>query len=58
MVRVCCGGHGELEDDVLAFQGVMVVAHSAVGGTARLELEVIIAGSALFFKEGCDNSRR
>ncbi len=56
MVGVCSGGHGKLEDEVLAFQGVRVVVNSAIGGTARLELEVIVASSALFFKEGCDNS--
>ncbi len=41
---------------MLAFQGVVVVVHSAIGGTARLELEVIVASSTLFFKEGCDDS--
>ncbi len=56
MVRVCSGGHGKLEDDVLAFQGIVVVVNSAVGGTTRLELEVVAASSALFFEEGCDNS--
>ncbi len=56
MVGVCSGGHGELEDDLLAFQGIVVVFHSAVGGKARLELEVVVAGSALFFEEGCDDS--
>ena len=56
MVGVCSGGHGKLEDDVLAFQGIVVVVSSAVGGTARLELEVVVTSSALFFKEGCDNS--
>ena len=57
MVGVCSGGHGKLEDDVLAFQGVVVVVHSAIGGTARLELEVIVSvSSVLFFEEGCDNS--
>ncbi len=56
MVGVCSGGHGKLEDGVLAFQGIMVVVNSAVGGTARLELEVIVVSSALFFKEGCDDS--
>jgi hypothetical protein len=43
---------------VLAFQGFTVVVNSAIGGMARLELEVIVASSALFFEEGCDNSRR
>jgi hypothetical protein len=56
LVGVCSGGHGKLEDDVLAFQGDVVVVHSAVGSTVRLELEVVDASSALFFKEGCDNS--
>ncbi len=56
MVGVCSGGHGKLEDDVLAFQGVVVVVHSAVSGMARLELEVIVTSSALFFKEGCDDA--
>ena len=56
MVGVCSGGHGELEDDVLAFQGFMEVVHSAVGGTARLKLEVVIARSTLFFEEGCDDA--
>ncbi len=56
LVKVCSGGHGKLEDDVLAFQGVVVVVNSAIGGTARLELEVIVASSALFFEKGCDIS--
>ncbi len=56
MVGVCSGGHGKFEDDVLAFQGVMVVVDSAVRCTARLELEVIVASSALFFRERCDDA--
>jgi hypothetical protein len=51
-------GIGKLEDDVLAFQGIMVAVHSAIGGTAGLELEVVVASSTLFFEEGCDDSRR
>ncbi len=52
MVGVCSGGHDKLDDDVLAFEGVVVVIHSAIGGMGRLELEVVVASSMLFFKEG------
>ena len=56
MVGVCSGGHGEFEVDALAFQGVVVVVNSAMDNMARLELEVVGASSALFFKEGCDDA--
>jgi hypothetical protein len=56
LAGVCIGGHGKLEDDVLAFQGAVVVANSDVGGMAWLELEAVGTSSALFFKEGCNDA--
>ncbi len=54
MVGVCSGGHGELEDDVLAFQVIVAVVNSSIGSMVRLESEVIVVSSVLFFEEGCD----
>ncbi len=56
MVGVCSGRHGELEDDVIVFQGIVVVVSSTLSSMAILELEVVVASSALFTEEGCDNS--
>ena len=56
MVRVCRGGHGNLDDDVLAFVGVMIVIDSAVGGAGCLELNVFGASGALLFEEGGDDA--
>ena len=36
LVRVRRGGHGNLDDDVLAFVGVVIVVDSAVGGASCL----------------------
>ena len=56
MVRVCHGGHGDLDDEVLAFEGIVVVVDSAIGGVARLELEIVGASNLLFFEEGSDDA--
>ncbi len=55
LVRVCCGGHGNLDNNMLAFVGIVVVIDSAVGGAACLELNVFGAGGALLFEEGGDD---
>ncbi len=54
LVRVCRGGHINLDDDVLAFVGIVVVIDSAVDGAAGLELNVFGASGALFFEERGD----
>ena len=54
LVRVCRGGHFDLDDDVLAFVGIVVVIDSAVDGAAGLELNVFGASGALFFEERGD----
>ncbi len=55
LVRVCRGGHGNLDDDVLAFVGVVIVIDSAVGGAACLELNVFGASGTLLFEESGDD---
>ena len=56
MVRVCRGGHGNLDDDVLAVVGVVIVIDSAIGGAACLELNVFGASGTLLFEEGGDEA--
>ena len=56
LIRVRRGGHGNLDNDVLAFVGVVVIIDSAVCGAAGLELNVFGAGGALFFEEGGDDA--
>ena len=56
LVRVRRGGHGNLDNDVIAFVGVVVIIYSAVGGAARLEMDVFGVGGALFFEEGGDDA--
>ena len=56
LVRVCGDGHGELDDDVLAFVGIVVVMDSAIGGAAGLELDVVSASSVFLFEEGTDDA--
>ena len=56
MVRVRRGGHGNLDDDVLLFVGVVIVADSAVGGASCLELNVFGASSTLLFEVGGDDA--
>ncbi len=56
MVRVRRGGHGDLDDDVLALEGIMIGVDSAVGGAAGLELEIFGASSPLLFKECGDDA--
>ena len=56
LVRVCRGGHGNLDNDVFAFVGIVIVIDSAVGGVACLELNVFSAGGALLFEEGGDDT--
>ena len=52
LVGVRRGGHGNLDDDVLAFVGVMIVVDSAVGGAACLELNIFVSSGTLLFEEG------
>ena len=48
--------HGNLDDDVLAFVGVMIVIDSAVGGAACLKLNIFGPSGTLLFEEGGDDS--
>ncbi len=56
MVQVCRGRHGDLDDDVLALEGIMIGVDSAVGGAAGLELEIFGASSLLLFEECGDDA--
>ena len=56
LVRVRCGGHSNLDDDVLAFVGIVIVVDSAVCGASCLELNVFGASGALLFEEGGDDA--
>ena len=58
LVRVHRGGHGDLDDDMFAFEGIVVVVDSVAVSTARLKLEIMSASSLLLFEEGSDDAGR
>ncbi len=56
MVRVGVGRHGNLEYNVEALAGIMVVGDAAISDAAGLDFDVVLVSSTLYLEKGCDDT--